>query len=148
MRSFFNLFISFIFLISGCTSSRLLSKANSNGCTIKFFIERNEKSPEVVDKIYALVDSAGTQSYVSFYPDKILKVNGSENLIFTAVARNNTGVWGFQPLTTLDSIVMKMAAHHQDALSLQWLRLNSVLGYQAEVNYYHGRPKNYKLKPL
>jgi len=113
----------------------------------EFYVERKSEQSKDVEKVYAEADSSGTKTYFSFYPNRILKVKERENVIFTGVTQSERGSV-HQEISSFDAMVFTKAVLLLDSLQLNWKSPGNIVAFIPEVLYYHGRPKNYKLKPL
>ena len=143
------LFIS----LFGCSSTvKLIDKSQTKYGDIKFYSEKITKDNSSIKRIYASVKTAGSKSYYSFYPDKIVKTTDTAKaLIYTVFygqIETNFDSNFFQRFSNLDSVVLTKGNSLLDSLGLHNFKTSSGAdGFQIEVNYYHGFPKNKKFRP-
>ena len=155
MRLLFRHIILPIIFISlfGCSSTvKLIDKSQTKYGDIKFYSEKVTKDNSSIKRIYASVKTADSKSYYSFYPDKIVKTTD------TAKTLNYTVFFGqlpenydsniYQRFSHLDSLVLTKGDKLLDSLRLDNFKTSKGAdGFQIEVNYYHGFPKNKKFRP-
>jgi len=137
----------------GCSSTvKLIDKSQTKYGDIKFYSEKVTKDNSTIKRIYASVKTANSKSYYSFYPDKIVKTTDTAKaLIYTVFygqIQTNFDNNIFQRFYNLDSIVLTKGDNLLDSLGLHNFKTsNGADGFQIEVNYYHGFPKNKKFRP-
>jgi hypothetical protein len=130
----------------------LIDKSQTKYGDIKFYSEKVTKDNSTIKRIYASVKTANSKSYYSFYPDKIVKTTDTAKaLIYTVFygqIQTNFDNNIFQRFYNLDSIVLTKGDNLLDSLGLHNFKTsNGADGFQIEVNYYHGFPKNKKFRP-
>jgi hypothetical protein len=142
------LFIYTILSLVCCKSSNLLLENRTEYGRLRFYIERDSDTGLRVKRVYAEADSSGFKTYFSFYPDRIIKVNEIENLLYTGVDQKNLGSDAYREVSKFDNNVFVKASHILDSLRLVWKKPTDIEAFISEVHYYHGRPKGVKLGPL
>ena len=149
-----HIFLPTIFIsLFGCSSTvKLVNKSQTKYGEIKFYSEKDSKNSSSIKRIYASVEIANNKSYYSFYPEKIVKTTGTAKaLIYTVFygqisANFDSNI--YQRFSNLDSVVLTKGDRLLDSLRLQNFKTSrGADGFQIEVNYYHGFPKNRKLRP-
>lgn len=130
----------------------MIDKSQTNYGYIKFYSEKGTKDNSSIKRIYASVKTDHSKSYYSFYPDKIVKTTDTaKELIYTVFygqiqTKFDSNI--FQRFSELDSIVLTKGDNLLDSLGLHNFKTsNGADGFQVEVNYYHGFPKNKKFRP-
>ena len=156
MRHFVNKFvILFIALgIYSCTNSKkLIEKQQTEIGNIKFYSVNVLSDNFHVDKIYADTDSNGVKRFYSFYPDRIVMTDErAKELSYTIVFRKLPDSFDsniYHRLSAWDILFLSRAMTILKAS--KYLHLKSpdgATGYEIEVNYLHGFPKNKKFQPL
>jgi hypothetical protein len=137
----------------GCSSTvKLIDKSQTKYGDIKFYSEKVTKDISSIKRIYASVRTADSKSYYSFYPDKIVKTTDTaKTLIYTVYygqIQTNFDSNSFQRFSYLDLIVLTKGNSLLDSLGLQNFKTSKGAdGFQIEVNYYHGFPKNKRFRP-
>ena len=137
----------------GCSSTiKLIDKSQTKYGDIKFYSEKVTKNNSSIKRIYASVKTADSKSYYSFYPDKIVKTTDTaKGLIYTVFygqiqANFDSNI--YQRFSYLDSTVLIKGDNLLDSLGLDNFKSSKgAEGFQIEVNYYHGYPKNKKFRP-
>lgn len=139
-------------LFACSTNVKLIDKSRTKHGDIKFFSEKISKNNPSIKRIYASVKTAANYSYYSFYPDKIVKTTDTaKTLIYTVFYRQlpkNYDSNIYQRFSHLDSFVLTKGDKLLDSLGLDNFKTSKgAEGFQIEVNYYHGFPKNKKFRP-
>jgi hypothetical protein len=131
----------------------LIKKSKTEFGKIKFFEIKTHGDQISTSKIYADVDSSGIKRYYSFYPDKIVMTDGrAKELSYTVVYRKlpenyNRNV--YKRFSKLDTLVFAKAEKLLKTSRYAHLKkIEAAKGYEIEVNYYHGFPKDKKFEPL
>ena len=156
MRHFINT-LSFLFILFGmcsCTSNKkLIEKSRTDFGKIKFYAVNSSNDNSSIDKLYAAVNSNGIRRYYSFYPKGIVMTDEKEkNVSYTVLFKqlpNNFDSNAYHRFSKLDTLVFDKAETFLE--SSQYSQLKSVkgaTGYEIEVYYLHGFPKNKKFVPL
>ena len=141
-----------ISLFSCSTNVKLIEKSRTKYGDIKFYSEKSSKNNSSVKRIYASVKTGNNKSYYSFYPGKIVKTTDTaKTLIYTVFygqLQTNYDRHIYQRFSFLDSIVLNKGDKLLDSLGLHNFKTSDgTEGFQIEVNYYHGFPKNKKFRP-
>jgi hypothetical protein len=146
------LFTIAISLISCSTTVRLIDKSKTQDGDIKFYTERISKNNSSIKRIYASVKTGDSQSYYSFYPDKIVKTTDkAKTLIYTVSyeplqTSYDTDI--YQKFSVIDSIVLSKGDKLLDSLGLNNFKTSKgANAFMIEVNYYHGFPKGKRFRP-
>lgn len=146
------LFLIVISLISCSTTVRLIDKSKTQYGNIKFYTERISKSNSSIKRIYASVKTGDSQSYYSFYPDKIVKTTDkAKTLIYTLSyeplqTSYDTDI--YQKFSVIDSIVLSKGDKLLGSLELNNFKTSKgATAFIIEVNYYHGFPKGKFFRP-
>jgi hypothetical protein len=134
------------------TNVTLIDKSRTKYGDIKFYSEKISKNNSSVKRIYASVKIGDNESYYSFYPDKIVKTTDTaKTLIYTVSygqlqTSNDRNI--YQKFSLLDSMILTKGDNLLDSLGFHNFRTSiGAKGFQTEVNYYHGFPKNKKFRP-
>ena len=140
------------FLFACSTNVKLIDKSRTKYGDIRFYSEKTSKNNSSVKRIYASVKTDDNKSYYSFYPDKIVKTTDTaKTLIYTLFygqLQTSHDKHVYQRFSFLDSIVLTKGDHLLDSLGIHNFRTSEgAKGFQIEVNYYHGFPKNKKFRP-
>ena len=137
----------------GCsTTIKLIEKNRTKYSDIKFYSEKISKENPSIKRIYASVKTTDNKSYYSFYPDKIVKTTDTAKaLIYTVFygqIQTNFDSNIYQRFSYLDSIVLTRGDKLLDSLGLRNFKTSrGAEGFEIEVNYYHGFPKDKKFRP-
>ena len=141
-----------ISLFACSTNVKLIDKSRTKDSDVKFYSEKNSKKNPSIKRIYASVKTADNNSYYSFYPDKIVKTTDTAKAliytIFYGQLPKNYDSNIYQRFSHLDSFVLIKGDKLLDSLGLDDFKTSKgAEGFQIEVNYYHGFPKNKKFRP-
>ncbi|MEO9210077.1 MAG: hypothetical protein ABI208_03215 [Ginsengibacter sp.] len=146
-----------LFTISTClfacsSNIKLIEKSQTKYADIRFYSEKISKNNFSIKRIYASVTANGHKRYYSFYPDKIDKtIDTAKALIYTVIygqLPKNYDRKIFEQFSSLDSMVLKKGDKLISTLGLfNFKSSKDAVGFQIEVNYYHGYPKNQKFNP-
>jgi|GEM_PF-1490023 hypothetical protein len=148
------LFVFFAFNICSCTSNKkLIGKSRTEFGKIKFFVVNSPNDKSSVSKLYADVDSNGIRRYYSFYPEGIMMTderakNRSYNVLFKQLPDNfDSNV--YHSFSKLDTLVFDKAERLLESSEYSHLKsVKGATGYEIEIYYLHGFPKNKKFVPL
>jgi len=156
MRHFQNivLLILIAWSICSCASSKkLIEKSQTEFGSIKFYAVNATTDKSYVDKVYADVDSNDVKRYYSFYPDRVVMTDErtkgiSYTVSFQQLPDNyDSNIYrGFSKWDTLVFSKAKSLFKTSDYSHLKSLK--GAEGYEIEVNYLHGFPKDKQFKPL
>lgn|SRR5690348_18455973 len=156
MRSLLNIF-AFSLIAFGtysCTTNKKLIEKNwTEFGRIKFYQVKSPTDKSSVTKLYADVDSNGNRRFYSFYPKGIMMTderakNASYTVLFKRLPDNfDSNVYNhFSKLDTLVFDKAKVLLEKPDYSHLK--SPNGATGYEIEIYYLHGFPKNRRFKPL
>jgi hypothetical protein len=156
MQRFTNYFIFLLISIAMCscfTNKNLIEKSKTEFGGIKFFEIKTQGDKASISKIYADVDSSGIKRYYSFYPDKIVMTDGRAKVLsYTVINRklpDNYDTNIYNRFSRLDTLVfVKAEKLLKNSRYSHLKKIEGAEGYEIEVNYYHGFPKNKKFEPL
>jgi len=146
---FFTIVIS---LISCSTTVRLIDKSKTQYGSIKFYTERISKNNSSIKRIYASVKTCNSQSYYSFYPDKIVKTTDTAKALIYTVSneplQTNYDTDIYQKFSVMDTIVLTKGDKLLGSLGLNNFKTSKgATAFMIEVNYYHGFPKGKRFRP-
>ena len=151
--SYFLLLLITITILSCSTNSRLIGENEITNGSIKFFKTNTNGHKSYISKVYADVNNNGIKKYYSFYPDRIIMTderakNISYKVIFHKLPDNyDTNI--YRQFSKLDTLVFVQMRNLLETSKYSHLKkLEGALGYEIEVNYYHGFPKDKKFLPL
>lgn len=137
-----------------CASNKvLIKKQQTEFGYVKFYAVYGSSDIPYVGKIYVATDSNGVKRFYSFYPDKIVMTDErakelSYTLIFNKL-QDNFDSNMYHRLSTWDTLVLSKAVTILKASKYSHLKSpGNAQGYEIEVNYYHGSPKDKKFQPL
>jgi hypothetical protein len=156
MRHFTNILLLLSTIISICSCARhknLIGRSHTEYGRIKFYAIMASGDNFSVSKVYADVDSNGIKRYYSFYPDKIMMTDErAKGLSYAVLFRNlpdNYDSNNYRLLSPFDTSVLKKAKRFLNTSKYSFLKSpEGATGYEIEVNYLHGFPKNRKFQPL
>ena len=139
-------------LISCSTTAQLIDKSKTQYGNIKFYSERISKNNSSIKRIYASVKTGKSQSYYSFYPDKIVKTTDkAKALIYTVSYEPLQTTYDsdiYQKFSVMDSIVLTKGDKLLGSLGLNNFKTTKgATAFMIEVNYYHGFPKGKRFRP-
>ncbi len=139
-------------LFACSTNVKLIDKSWTKYGGIKFYSEKTSKTNSSIKRIYSSVKTDDNRSYYSFYPDKIVKTTDTaKTLIYTVFYGQLQTSYDrhiYQRFSFLDSIMLTKGDNLLDSLGLHNFKTSEgAEGFQIEVNYYHGFPKNKKFRP-
>jgi hypothetical protein len=145
--------ILFLILLISCSSNtKLIYKDSTEYGRLKFYIEKKSSESSLPNRIYATIDSSNTKIYYSFYSDRIVKTtskdpNLSYTLFYGQIEWNpNSKMYG--NFSSLDSLILSQGDKLIESNEYTYLKKSKgANGYLIEVVYYHGFPKNKRLKP-
>lgn len=148
------LFLLVTFSICSCASNRkLIEKSQTEYGRIKFYAVKSPNDTSSIIKLYADVDSNGTRRYYSFYPKGIVMTderakNASYTVLFKQLPDNfDSNVYNhFSKLDTLVFDKAEVLLENPDYSHLKSPK--GATGYEIEIYYLHGFPKNRKFQPL
>ena len=139
-------------VIPGCRSHRIQHVSLSvQGGTITFY---SLKSPTASSRasLYAEVDSNGTRTFYSFYPDNILKTKEDQREVKYSLYCGTHPQSGdaniFQRFTTLDWKVFGMGDSLARLKGWKVKRAGDCQGFELEIYLLHGWPERKEFKPL
>lgn len=149
--------IAYFFVAFGlynCTSNKMLvEKQRTKFGNVKVYEVNISSSNPSVDKLYVATDSNGIKRFYIFFPDKIVMTDErakelSYTIIFHELQENfDSNI--YHRLSTWDTMVLSRALTILKASKYSHLKSpDNAKGYEIEVNYYHGYPKDKKLQPL
>jgi hypothetical protein len=146
------LFTIVISLISCSTTVRLIDKSKTQYGDIKFYSERISKNNSSIKRIYASVKTGESQSYYSFYPDKIVKTTDKAKALNYTVSyeqlQTSYDTTIYQKFSVMDSIVLSKGHKLLGSLGLNYFKTSKgATAFMIEVNYYHGFPKGKRFRP-
>ena len=148
------LFLLSTFAIYSCTTNReLIGKSPTEFGTIKFFMVRLPTDKAPVIKLYAEVNSTDLKRYYSFYSNRIMMTDERvKNLSYTVLFKQLPDEFNsnaFQRFTKLDSLVFDKAKAFLVLSEYEHLKsFKGATGFEIEVHYLHGFPKNKRFQPL
>lgn len=139
-------------LVACSTNVKLIDKSRTKYGDIRFYSEKTSKNNSSIKRIYASVRTDDNKTYYSFNPDKIVKTTDTaKTLIYTVFygqLQKSYDRHMYQRFSSLDSLVLTRGDKLLDSLRLQNFKTSrGTEGFQIEVNYYHGFPKNKKFRP-
>jgi hypothetical protein len=141
-------------IICSClTNKKLIEKSEIGYVKIKFFEINTQDDKSSISKVYAEVDSVGVKRFYSFYSDEIVMTDKrAKGRCYTVIYHklpNNYEINTYNRFSKLDTLVFTKAEKILETSKYSHLkRLKGAEGYQIEVYYYHGFPKNKRFKPL
>jgi hypothetical protein len=149
--------LTFLFIVFGvcsCTSNKkLIEKSQTEFGSIKFYAVKSPNDKSSVIKLYADVDSNGIRRFYSFYPKGIVMTDErAKNLSYAVLFKPLPDIFdsnAFRRFSKLDTFVFDKA--ETVLKSSEYFHLKSAkgaTGYEVEVYYLHGFPKNGKFHPL
>ena len=156
MRYFNNipLFLFIAFGICSCTSSKkLIEQSRTEFGRIKIYAVNSPDNKYSIIKLYAEIDSNGIKRYYSFYSKGIIMTderakNLSYNVLFKQLPNNFDGNI-YQRFSKFDTLVfdkVEMLLKRSEYSHLKSVKGSN--GYEIEVYYLHGFPKDRKFQPL
>jgi hypothetical protein len=156
MRHFLNTltFFCIAFGICSCTSNKkLIGKSRTEFGRIKYYAVNSSNDKSSAIKLYADVDSNGIRRYYSFYPKGIVMTDErAKNLSYTVLFKqlpdhfDSNAYHGFSELDTLVFYKAETLLENPDYSHLKSPK--GATGYEIEVYYLHGFPKNKRFVPL
>ena len=148
------LFLLSTFAIYSCTTNRkLIGKSPSEFGTINFFVVRLPTDKASFIKLYAEVNSTDVKRYYSFYSNRIMMTDERvKNLSYTVLFKQLPYEFdsnAFQRFTKLDSLVFDKAEAFLVLSEYEHFKsFKGATGFEIEVHYLHGFPKNKRFQPL
>lgn len=140
-------------LLSCSANKRLIGKSQTEYGKVNFYEINSSDDKSHVTKVYADVNNGGIKRYYSFYPDKILMTEEkAKQLSYTILFNNlpdNYDKSDYNQLSRLDTIVFEQAEIFLNSSKYSHLKKpQGAKGYEIEINYYHGFPRNRIFRPL
>lgn len=155
MRHFVNTlpFLFSAFGLCSCAGGKnLIEKTQTEFGRIKFHAVNSPNDKSSALKLYADVDSNGIKRYYSFYPEGIVMTDErAKNLSYTVLFKlpDSFDSNVYHRLSRLDTLVFDKAEALLESSEYSHLKsLKGATGYEIEVSYLHGFPKNKRFKPL
>lgn len=149
--------IAFFFVAFGlysCASNKMLiEKQQTEFGNVKFYAVNVSSDKPYVDKVYVATDSNGVKRFYSFYPDKIVMTDErAKELSYTIIFHKPQDHFDsniYHQLSKWDTLVFSKALIILKSSKYSHLKSpDNAEGYEIEVNYYHGFPKDKKFQPL
>jgi hypothetical protein len=156
MRHFLNTlpFLVMALGICSCTSNKkLIAKSWTEFGRIKFYEVKSLSDKFSLMKLYADVDNNGIRRFYSFYPKGIVMTDESaKNLSYTVLFKplpDSFDSSSYHRFSKLDTLVLNKAETLLRISEFSHLkRIKGATGYEIEVYYLHGFPKNKRFAPL
>ncbi len=137
-------------IISCAANKELIKRDKSDYGTVKYFVQTDLNNEDYKKRmIIKVADSV----YYSLYSDGINKrtkkdKNSVYRLFYGEIPKELDAQIAYQKLSELDSLVLYKSDKILDTLKWNdFKRWNGATGFEIELIYYHGFPKNEKFEP-
>jgi hypothetical protein len=155
------LLLFLIFLVVSCSTQKgLIKREKTEFGTVKYYVQTELKNdnyvktkPNDLNDEKRIVIKVADSIYYSLYSDGINKrtkkdKNSVYRLFYGEILNKKDAQIAYQKLSELDSLILSKSDKILD--SLKWnnfKRWKGTTGFEIEVVYYHGFPKNAKFEP-
>ena len=137
-------------IISCSTNKGLIKREKTDFGTVKYYVQTDLKDENYKKRIVIKVSDS---VYYSLYSNGINKrtkkdKNSVYRLFYGEIPKDVDAQIAYQKLSELDKMVLSKSEKMLD--SLKWndfIRSKGATGFEIEVVYYHGFPKNEKFEP-
>jgi len=143
-------FVVIAFLVSCSTNKGVIKREKTDFGTVKYYVQTDLNNEEYKKRIVIKVSDS---VYYSLYSNGINKrtkkdKNSVYRLFYGEIPKDLDSQIAYKKLSELDKLVLSKSEKILD--SLKWnnfKRWKGATGFEIEVVYYHGFPKNAKFEP-
>jgi hypothetical protein len=156
MKLLTNILLIQLVIVSICScasNKKMIEKSQTEFGAIKFFAVKAQGDKLSIIKLYADVDSNGIKRYYSFYPKGVVMTDErAKQLSYTVLFKQfpeNFNKNNYHHFSRLDTLVFDKAEILLKSSKYSHLKsLKGANGYEIQVYYMHGFPKNKKFETL